>query len=90
MKDVVESLAVERSESGAELAHIHVTKEANGFALWYQPVSYRPRLIAWHMLSPERSPQGVLAAASSHAHHLAVAARTHGQSSAALRRFEQC
>lgn len=89
MKDLIKSLCIRRSEAGEDLAHIHVTQEANGCAVWYQARGADPKLLAWAGFSPRTDTLGVIAAAQVHAQRIARDAVDHGEQFAARRPFVQ-
>lgn len=89
MNQVIRSFVIRRAETGDELAHVHVTQEANGCAVWYQDRSHDPRLLTWHNFSPRLDTVGVIAAAQIQGRRIAHDAINHGEQFAALLRFEQ-
>lgn len=89
MNSVALSIPVSVSEAGAVLARVTLTQEANGLAVWWEPMHADPRLLAWHGFSPRRSAVIVLAEATNEARRVAREAIDHGVEYAANRRFAQ-
>lgn len=89
MIDEVRSHVIRYSESGEALAHIRVTQERNGCAIWYEERGRDPRLLSWHGFSPRFNSAGVVSTALIEAKRIAGAAVIHGEHFAADRLFRQ-
>jgi|GEM_PF-6921945 len=89
MQSLVTSICIRRAETGDELAHVRVSQESNGYAVWYQASGHDPRLLGWHGLTPRMGAAGVLGGATGHAHRLARDVIEQGEEAVAHRAFEQ-
>lgn len=89
MNQVTDTIVCARTEAGAVIAQIVVTREANGVAIWFDPIAGAPGLLEWHAFSPRRDPTGVYTAAKLAARRMATEAIDHGLDFVANRRIVQ-
>lgn len=89
MDAVIEQLPITRSEAGDMLAGIVVTRESNGFAVWFRFRHSDPVLITWVLITPARNTAGCLASARVEARRIADEAVRHGIQYAECRSFKQ-
>ena len=89
MNRVMQSHVIMADEGGRELAAVRVTQEANGVAIWHDPIHADARLLAWHGFSPNRDASGILDTALAEAALIAAEAIDHGLAFSSCRNFAQ-
>lgn len=89
MINVIATIVINRAEHGAVQAAVRVTQEANGVAIWHDPIHADPRLLAWHAYTPTNNTAGVEACALLEARRIAREAIDHGMQYSELRSFVQ-
>ncbi len=89
MKSEIDRITIDRREIGDVVSQVVLTFESNGYAIWFEQLGARPRLLAYHSHNAHAHPTGAIAAAHVEFRRIAREAIDHGTEFAANREFVQ-